>query len=678
MAEPDAPGADNADDASEGAQPATEPQAEQQAQVAPEAPQVELRPPTPLSPANLRAPEVQNVSSGPPAPHAPRRRSTVHTPADLVPLQRPRERRNRTWYGERAELGVTHDFKDDDVLDNPAVSAPAEPDPDFSQAGPLSLKTRVEYSSMPKNAMQAVFGLVTVEAAAADVNAEGTATNVEAERKPMDLVCVLDVSGSMGSQNKIEELKSAVRFIINESLPADRLSLVTFQSSASRVLRLRRMDREGQDEATVATLRMAAGGGTLIASGLELGLQVLEQRRQRNKVCAILLLTDGQDHSCRAHLPQLLQRASKMGCGIYPFGFGKDHDSVLLRELSERAKTPFTYIEETSAIKEAFAGVVGGLSSIVAQQVQVTLRCHARLKEVNTPFEVLRHSDQTATVTIPDIFAEERRDILVELEVPADSVAEETVLLEASAQYVAVREAAEVRVQTPVVAMSVQRVDEPQPEQEPDEEVFEQRQRWEVTSVMEEASRRSDQGDFEEARQLLNSKRQTLRESRPSRTTQALQLELEDAESRMRNFGTWTLGSHEVRDATTMHLMQRTTNTIASCSLGGEAKTSKSLYVSSIQSASIRRSTVAGHEGPASASGLAAMVARDSWRGATEGFEGKGKGKGKDKGPPVASQPAASAADSLAPTFGTGPAGSDSQGASGGASNPSDKSCEQS
>ena len=29
-----------------------------------------------------------------------------------------------------------------------------------------------------------------------------------------------------------------------------------------------------------------------------------------------------QDHSCRAHLPQLLQRASKMGCGIYPFGFG--------------------------------------------------------------------------------------------------------------------------------------------------------------------------------------------------------------------------------------------------------------------------------------------------------------------------------------------------------------------
>eukprot|EP00438_Fugacium_kawagutii_P005026 Skav210055 [mRNA] locus=scaffold1016:281036:299849:+ [translate_table: standard] len=213
------------------------------------------------------------------------------------------------------------------------------------------------------------------------------------------------------------------------------------------------MDREGQDEATVATLRMSAGpgargdrrGGTRIASGLDLGLQ---------------------DNSCRMQLPHLLQRAAKMGCGIYPFGFGEDHDSVLLREVSERAKTPFTFVED----------------------------------EVNTPFEVQRHDDRSALVTIPDIFAEERRDILVELEVPADDVASETVLLEASAHYVAVRETAEVRVQTPVVTMSVQRVDEPQPEQEPDEEVFEQRQRWEVTQCMEEASRRSDRGDFEVGR----------------------------------------------------------------------------------------------------------------------------------------------------------------------------------
>ena len=46
--------------------------------------------------------------------------------------------------------------------------------------------------------------------------------------------------------------------------------------------------------------------------------------------------------------------------------------------------------------------------------------------------------------------------------------------------------------------------------QEPDVEVFEQRQRWEVTRAMAEASRRSDEGHFEEARQLLRQRRKTL------------------------------------------------------------------------------------------------------------------------------------------------------------------------
>ena len=78
--------------------------------------------------------------------------------------------------------------------------------------------------------------------------------------------------------------KCAVRFIIHESTPADRLSLVTFHSFASRPLRLRKMDREGQDEATVATLRMSAGGATCITSGLDLALQVLEQRWDEDHV----------------------------------------------------------------------------------------------------------------------------------------------------------------------------------------------------------------------------------------------------------------------------------------------------------------------------------------------------------------------------------------------------------
>merc|ERR1719446_89441 len=142
------------------------------------------------------------------------------------------------------------------------------------------------------------------------------------------------------------------------------------------------MDAQGKDEASVETLRLSAGGGTSIAAGLHTAIAVMEQRRQRQKVSAILLLTDGQDGSTRARVPELMQRTARANCSLYAFGFGKDHDAALLSEIAEQAQTPFTFVEETDKIREAFAGAVGGLSSVVAQQVNLTIACRVPLKAV--------------------------------------------------------------------------------------------------------------------------------------------------------------------------------------------------------------------------------------------------------------------------------------------------------
>merc|ERR1712130_505405 len=207
------------------------------------------------------------------------------------------------------------------------------------------------------------------------------------------------------------------------------MGIVSFNSNANRISRLRKMDAAGKDAANVATLRLSAGGGTSIAAGLDYGLAVMEQRRQRNKVSAVLLLTDGQDYSARAAIPALLERASQARCAVYAFGFGQDHDASLLSQIAEQAHTPFTYVEDTDKIHEAFAGAVGGLSSVVAQHIQLTLTGAVTLKSVHTAFRVERSSDSSAVVTIPDLYAGERRDVLIEMSVPADRTGQ-TKLLE--------------------------------------------------------------------------------------------------------------------------------------------------------------------------------------------------------------------------------------------------------
>merc|ERR1719436_1350918 len=106
---------------------------------------------------------------------------------------------------------------------------------------------------------------------------------------------------------KIRQVQDATRFIIDQANPKDRVGLVAFNSNATRVLRLRRMNAEGKNDGNVATLRLSAQGGTSIEAGMDMALSIMERRRQRNKVSAILLLTDGRDTSTRDRIAELLR-----------------------------------------------------------------------------------------------------------------------------------------------------------------------------------------------------------------------------------------------------------------------------------------------------------------------------------------------------------------------------------
>merc|ERR1740129_86574 len=189
------------------------------------------------------------------------------------------------------------------------------------------------------------------------------------------------------------------------------------------------------------------------------------------------------DTVSQVRIPDLISRCRQANCSLYTFGFGKDHDAALLASMAEQAMSPFTFVESVAQIRQTFAGTIGGLSSVVAQNIELSLTCRAALKAVHIPFAVLKSTDQQATVLIPDIFAGEKRDILVELDVPVYGGSEEeaedaavqsrSVLLQAVAKYRDLRRNLVLR--TPLVTMTAERPDEMQLGLEPDEEVSAQR-----------------------------------------------------------------------------------------------------------------------------------------------------------------------------------------------------------
>ncbi|KAI3718038.1 hypothetical protein L1987_70029 [Smallanthus sonchifolius] len=220
-------------------------------------------------------------------------------------------------------------------------------------------------------------------------------------RAPIDLVAVLDVSASMGGP-KLQMLKRAMRLVISSLGSADRLSIVAFSASPKRLLPLRRMNPRGQRSARRIIDQLACSRGTCAGEALRKATKVLEDRRERNPVASIILLSDGHEE----HNTHQNQRQAS----------------------SHVSSTRFAHVEipvhtlEKSRHENAFTKCVGGLLSVVAQdlRIQVGVGAGSDPAEITAVYSCNGKPTvlNTSSVRFGDLYAEEEREVLVELRVP--------------------------------------------------------------------------------------------------------------------------------------------------------------------------------------------------------------------------------------------------------------------
>ncbi|CAN8295046.1 unnamed protein product [Cochlearia groenlandica] len=262
------------------------------------------------------------------------------------------------------------------------------------------------------------------------LKAEGVSEDDGRVRAPLDLIAVLDVSGSMEGM-KINLMKNAVSFVIQNLGEKDRLSVIAFSSTARRLFPLILMTETGKQAAIQAVNSLVAGGGTNIAEGLMIGARVIEDRRFKNPVSGMMLLSDGQDNftlnhfevRLRADYESLLPRSCRIP--IHTFGFGSDHDAELMHTISQVSSGTFSFIEAEDVIRDAFAQCIGGLLSVVILEQAVEIEClHEQGLKISSikagSYRSRVSSDaRTATIDVGDMYAEEERDFLVILEIPS-------------------------------------------------------------------------------------------------------------------------------------------------------------------------------------------------------------------------------------------------------------------
>ena len=441
-------------------------------------------------------------------------------------------------------------FSDDELV--PDVS---QGQPSSSRPHAITVKTLPEYPAVSASESFSKFGvLVRVLAPPLD-------NTLPHHRAPIDIVNVLDVSGSMAG--KLILLKRAVNFIIQNLGPSDRLSIVTFSSSARRILPLRTMSGSGREDAISVVNSLSATGGTNIVAGLRKGVRVLEERRQHNSVASIILLSDGcdtQSHSTHNRLeylkllPTLIfpsnnasgEESRQPTFPIHTFGFGLDHDSAAMHAISDVSGGTFSFIESIDILQDAFARCIGGLTSIVARDVQLKVRSASPgVQILSTPSG--RHKNKIfdqghqATIDIGDLYAEEEKEFLVFLSIPVFPAVEGEEMLE-NMPLVDVSGFQKDSVSTDTVEVEGERVEIRRPQflsstdWVPCLEVDRQRNRLLVTETIAKTQRMAEMGDLKGAQALLAEQLSTLLSTASAQAGDDLcnQLEAELKETRKR------------------------------------------------------------------------------------------------------------------------------------------------
>ncbi|CAL4917068.1 unnamed protein product [Urochloa decumbens] len=325
-------------------------------------------------------------------------------------------------------------FDDDDPVDR----TPRPLREDHHRGGAVALTTHCERPALAWDASADDFA-VLVHARAPGI--AGGASAVPS-RAPLDLVTVLDVSGSMVG-TKLALLKQAMGFVIDNLGPRDRLCVVSFSSGACRLMRLARMSASGKALARRAVESLAAGGGTNIGEALRKAAKVIDERGHRNAVASVVLLSDGQDtytvprrgaaNNYDALVPSSFAYGGdgrRPAAPVHTFGFGNDHDAAAMHTVAEATGGTFSFVEDEAAIQDAFAQCIGGLLSVAVQDLRVDVACAhpgVRVRAVRSGSYASRvdADGRAACVEVGELYADEERRFLLLLHVPRACAADD-------------------------------------------------------------------------------------------------------------------------------------------------------------------------------------------------------------------------------------------------------------
>jgi Ca-activated chloride channel family protein len=133
------------------------------------------------------------------------------------------------------------------------------------------------------------------------------------DRKPANILLVLDTSGSMFEENRLDRAKGGLRAFFNEIGSQDRVGLTTFSDEIRDVQPVGPFDNAGKARLEGIVRGLVAEGGTAIYDATLRAFDTVRPLADRDHITAVVLLTDGEDTDSSATVEDVVQRLQGQG-----------------------------------------------------------------------------------------------------------------------------------------------------------------------------------------------------------------------------------------------------------------------------------------------------------------------------------------------------------------------------
>ena len=231
------------------------------------------------------------------------------------------------------------------------------------------------------------------------VNMTITPKKIES-RKPILLISLIDVSGSMSSSasnelkgneeanfTRLSLVKHSLKTVASTLSNDDLMCLITFNSKAVIQLEATRTDENGKKEIFMKIENMKASGSTNIWDALRLG--ILVSQRYNNYSTCLMLFTDGEPNinppmGIVPSLKEVISDIPNVNFTISTFAFGYQVDSKLMEEISKIGNGIYGYCPDCTMVGTIF---VNFMSNILTT-IESTIKIEVKNQNLNKIFEI--------------------------------------------------------------------------------------------------------------------------------------------------------------------------------------------------------------------------------------------------------------------------------------------------